>query len=147
MELRHFIELNLRLKFKGCNHPTRRLLNRPQRQNTNPDFRLEPLESKQGLKSKERSLGSSLERRQVQRNKVNFRDNRSSSMTQLPTIRNSRNNTVREHRQRLVHFVYCVLFFLGGKVVHTISKETIFYQKTSLQTCIFAVNFEKMKIF
>ena len=147
MELRHFIELNLRLKFKGCNHPTRRLLNRPQRQNTNPDFRLEPLESKQGLKSKERSLGSSLERRQVQRNKVNFRDNRSSSMTQLPTIRNSRNNTVREHRQRLVHFLYCVLFFLRGKVVHTISKETIFYQKTSLQTCIFAVNFEKMKIF
>ena len=147
MELRHFIELNLRLKFKGCNHPTRRLLNRPQRQNTNPDFRLEPLESKQGLKSKERSLGSSLERRQVQRNKVNFRDNRSSSMTQLPTIRNSRNNTVREHRQRLVHTVYCVLFFLRGKVVHTISKETIFYQKTSLQTCIFAVNFEKMKIF
>ena len=105
MELRHFIELNLRLKFKGCNHPTRRLLNRPQRQNTNPDFRLEPLESatssKQTSKSKERSLGSSLERRQVQRNKVvNFRDNRSSSMTQLPNIRNSRNNAVREHRQR-----------------------------------------------
>ena len=117
MELRHFIELNLRLKFKGCNHPTRRLLNRPQRQNTNPDFRLEPLESatsstksnsKQALNSKERSLGSSLERRQVQRNKVvNFRDNRSSSMTQLPTIRNSRNNTVREHRQRLVQSVQC----------------------------------------
>ena len=117
MELRHFIELNLRLKFKGCNHPTRRLLNRPQRQNTNPDFRLEPLESatsstksnsKQTLNSKERSLGSSLERRQVQRNKVvNFRDNRSSSMTQLPTIRNSRNNTVREHRQRLVQSVQC----------------------------------------
>ena len=123
MELRHFIELNLRLKFKGCNHPTRRLLNRPQRQNTNPDFRLEPLESKQGLKSKERSLGSSLERRQVQRNKVNFRDNRSSSMTQLPTIRNSRNNTVREHRQRLVHFVYCVLFFLRGKMAHTVIKD------------------------
>ena len=127
MELRHFIELNLRLKFKGCNHPTRRLLNRPQRQNTNPDFRLEPLESatsstksnsKQTLNSKERSLGSSLERRQVQRNKVvNFRDNRSSSMTQLPTIRNSRNNTVREHRQRLVQctFVLCSIFSSAKK--------------------------------
>ena len=134
MELRHFIELNLRLKFKGCNHPTRRLLNRPQRQNTNPDFRLEPLESatssKQTSNSKERSLGSSLERRQVQRNKVvNFRDNRSSSMTQLPTIRNSRNNTVREHRQRLVHFVYCVLFFSSGKNGTHCNKRPLFVQK------------------
>ena len=114
MELRHFIELNLRLKFKGCNHP-RRLLNRPQRQNTNPDFRLEPLES--STPDSRSTFGSSLDRSRGAAQgpgtgigRRTFRDNRSSSMTQLPTIRNSRKNHVRDQsRQRFV----LVLYFFG----------------------------------
>ena len=66
MEMRLYIERNVKLKFKGCNHPNQtRLLNRPRRQNASPDFILGP----------------------TRVNPLAF--SRSSSMTQLPTIRNT----------------------------------------------------------
>ena len=81
MEMRLYIERNVKLKFKGCNHP-QRLLNRPRRQNSSPDH-YPPL---------------TLDRR-------NAGPFRSSSMTQLRIIRNVIREGKRESlsRQRYVY--------------------------------------------
>ena len=80
MEMRLYIERNVKLKFKGCNHPNQtRLLNRPRRQNASPDFILGP----------------------TRVNPLAF--SRSSSMTQLPTIRNTNGC----HNNKLNSFRLC----------------------------------------
>lgn len=98
MEMRIYIERNAKLKFKGCNHPTR-LLNRPRRQNTSPDY-----------------IQSASKHHQGSRNSLlAFR---SSSMTQLPIInRNSQSSQARirsrESLSRIRYTIFCMSdFFL-----------------------------------
>ena len=114
--MRLYIERNMKLKFKGCNHPSSassRLLNRPRRQNTSPDYFLGP---RRNTILNQQSL-------------ANF--NRSSSMTQLPTINRNkgtiRNGSRDSSRQRCVSKLF---FWIGGdkKTTDIFSSFLSFYE-------------------